>query len=155
MDAVTSRAIEYLKDRKIAYTLFTHPGPVSSLEQAARERGQQNGQVIRSILFRLHDDHFHMALVSGPRQVDWRKLRKHLATNRITMATPEEVIRVTGYRIGTVNPFGLPQSLPFLVDPRIKNFEYVSFGSGIPGVAIILKSDLALDAIAPFDWVEL
>jgi hypothetical protein len=41
-----------LAQMNIPHREFCHPGPVSSLEQAAAERGQQPEQVIRSILFR-------------------------------------------------------------------------------------------------------
>jgi len=46
----------------IPYWLFEHPRPPESLEQAARERGQTPGQVVRSILFRLSEGQFAMAL---------------------------------------------------------------------------------------------
>src|SRR3954454_11673666 len=61
---------------QIPYTVFTHPGPVNSLEQAASERGQQPEQVVRSLLFRLGEGDFAMVLMAGPAQVSWKVLRK-------------------------------------------------------------------------------
>ncbi|HMT21897.1 MAG TPA: hypothetical protein PKE20_11750, partial [Promineifilum sp.] len=51
-----------LHARGIPFREFRHPGPVSSLEQAAEERGQRPGQVVRSILFRLGQERFAMVL---------------------------------------------------------------------------------------------
>jgi len=101
-------ASQYLESRGIPYHFFQHAGPVSSLEQAAEERGQRPGQVVRSILFRLEENRFCLVLAGGPGQVSWPALRKHFNLRRLTMATPEEVLAVTGYRIGAVSPFGWP-----------------------------------------------
>ena len=125
----------------VAYRLFAHAGPVHSLEQAAAERGQRPQQVVRSIVFRLGRDRFAMVLVAGPAQVDWKTLRRHLGQSRLTMATADEVLAVTGYPIGAVGPFGLPQPLPIYIDDSVLAEAEISLGSGVRGVTVILHSD--------------
>jgi Cys-tRNA(Pro)/Cys-tRNA(Cys) deacylase len=56
------------------------------------------------------------------------------------MATEEEVLEMTGYRVGTVSPFGLPRPLRVLIDSSVLQEEEVSIGSGVRNTAIILKS---------------
>jgi Cys-tRNA(Pro) deacylase len=129
-----------LQELGIPHRVFTHIEPVISLEQAARQRGQRPSQVVRSILFRVGQDEFRMALVAGPAQVSWKTLRKHLGQSRLTMATEEEVLAVTGYAPGTVGPFGLPRPLKVLIDPGVLDEEEISLGSGMRGVAVILQS---------------
>lgn len=124
----------------IPHEVFRHAGAVESLEQAARERGQRAGQVVRSLVFRLGDDKFVMVLVAGPAQVSWKKLRQYLGQSRITMASEHEVFKVTGYKIGTVSPFGLRTPLRQLIDRSVLEEARVSIGSGIPNVGIILAS---------------
>lgn len=125
---------------KIPHTVFTHPGPVTSLEQAAAERGQQPDQVVRSLLFRLAEGDFAMVLMAGPAQVSWRALRKHFGQSRLTTATEEEVLAVTGYTRGAVAPFGLRQTVRILIDQGLLVQEVISMGSGIRGSAIILTT---------------
>jgi Cys-tRNA(Pro)/Cys-tRNA(Cys) deacylase len=129
-----------LEELGIPHRVFTHSGSVTSLEQAARERGQRPAQVVRSILFRTGQDEFMLALVAGPAQVSWKILRKYLGQSRLTMATEDEVLDVTGYLIGAVGPFGLPRRLRVLVDAGVLAEEEVSIGSGLRGTAVILKS---------------
>lgn len=136
---IHSPALSELDRKAVPYRLFIHKGPIASLEQAAAERGQEPGQVVRSILFRLAENSFCMALVAGPDQINWRGLRRHLNQSRLTMASPEEVLRVTGYKPGTVSPFGLPAPLPMLADPNVFQPEEISIGSGVRSVAIIMK----------------
>ena len=105
-----------LDELHVPYRLFVHAGPVHSLEQAARERQQLPDQVIRSIVFRVGKDEFLMVLMAGDRQIAWPALRRYLGQSRLTMATEDEVRRVTGYERGAVAPFGLPQPMRILVD---------------------------------------
>jgi Cys-tRNA(Pro)/Cys-tRNA(Cys) deacylase len=142
---------ETLKAMNIPHRLFRHPGPIHSLAQAARERGQQQEQIVRSILFRIAADEFVMVLIAGPQQINWRALRRYLGQPRMTMASKEEVLRVTGYQLGAVSPFGLPAPLRVLVDESVAAETEVSIGSGERGTTVILSSaDLlaALDACA-------
>jgi Cys-tRNA(Pro)/Cys-tRNA(Cys) deacylase len=125
----------------IPYRVFRHSGPVDSLEQAARERGQQPEQVIRSIVFRLGEGEFIMVLAAGPAQLSWPALRAYLGLSRITMASPAEVLSATGYRVGAVSPFGLPAPLRTLADEPVFSPDEVSLGSGVRGVALILRRD--------------
>jgi Cys-tRNA(Pro) deacylase len=139
----------------IPHRVFTHAGPVESLEQAARERGQEPGQVVRSILFRLKPGQYLMVLVAGPAQVNWKALRKHVGQSRISMATEEEVLEVTGYVTGAVGPFGLRQPLKVLVDTGVLTHEQVSIGSGMRGTAVILSSSDLLKGILGAEVVVL
>jgi Cys-tRNA(Pro) deacylase len=124
----------------VPYRVFEHLHPPESIEEAARERGQTPDQIIRSILFRYEKVNYFLVLMAGPGQISWRKLRLHLGISRISMATEGEVLAVTGYTVGTVSPFGLPYSIRILADISIFRSQEVSLGSGVRGVAIILKS---------------
>jgi Cys-tRNA(Pro)/Cys-tRNA(Cys) deacylase len=112
MNTPVTPALLELQARSITHRIFQHTGPVESLEQAARERGQRPEQVVRSLVFRRSDHDFVMVLMPGPGQVPWKALRRHFNTSRLTMASEEELLAVTGCRPGTVNPFGLPQPMP-------------------------------------------
>jgi Cys-tRNA(Pro) deacylase len=124
----------------IPYQVFRHVGPVHSLEHAAHERNQAPEQVVRSILFRTGEGQYTMVLVAGPQQISWPALRRFLGQSRLTMATAEEVLAVTGYQIGAVAPFGLPAPIPILLDESVLAQTEVSLGSGTRGVAIILRT---------------
>jgi Cys-tRNA(Pro)/Cys-tRNA(Cys) deacylase len=124
----------------VSHRVFHHENPVHSFEQAASDRGQKPGQVVRSILFRVQDGEYAMALVGGPGQISWKVLRKILGRSRISMASEDEVLDVTGYRVGTVGPFGLLKSVRMLIDSGVMKEDEVSIGSGMRNTAIILKS---------------
>jgi len=144
-----------LEQLGIPHRVFRHPNQVTSLVQAARERSQRPEQVVRSILFRTSDDKFMLALVAGPAQISWKALRRHLGQSRLTMATEEQVQIVTGYRVGTVSPFGIRRRLKVLIDLGVMEQLEISIGSGMPDTAIIIKSTDLRDALPDAEIVAL
>jgi Cys-tRNA(Pro) deacylase len=124
----------------IEHRVFIHGTPVHSFEEAASARSQRPEQVVRSILFQVQADEFVMVLMAGPAQVDWKKLRDRVKRSRVRMATEEEVLEVTGYRVGTVSPFGVKNQIKVMIDASVLKEEEISVGSGVRNTAIILKS---------------
>jgi Cys-tRNA(Pro) deacylase len=129
-----------LEKLNIPHRVFKHEQTLRSFEQAAAERNQRPEQIVRSILFQIRPDEFLMVLVAGPEQVDWKKLRQFVGRSRLRMATEEEVLQITGYRVGTVSPFGLKHPVRILIDESVLREEEVSLGSGVRQMAIIMKS---------------
>jgi Cys-tRNA(Pro)/Cys-tRNA(Cys) deacylase len=143
---------EALDKLGIPYQFFKHPGQVHSLEQAALERGQRPEQIIRSIVFRLPEGTFVMVLSAGAAQLSWSRLRDHLETKRMTMATPAEVQQQTGYQTGSVSPFGLPQPMRILVDNKVLEETEVSIGSGLRNTTVILSRDNLVRALGEVEY---
>ena len=144
-----------LTEMGIPHRVFTHEGPVHSLEQAAEERGQLPEQVIRSILFRVSAEDFVMVLMAGPQQIDWKALRRYLGEKRLTMADEAEMLRVTGYPRGAVAPFGLPQPVRILADESIFSQDEISIGSGVRGTTIIMTRTDLQQALGDVELVQL
>ena len=144
-----------LEKLNIPHRVFHHEKPLKSFEQAAEERNQRPEQIVRSILFQIRAEEFVMVLVAGREQVDWKRLRQFVGRSRIRMATEEEVLNVTGYRIGTVSPFGLKNPVRILIDESVLRQEELSLGSGMRQVAIIMKSVDLRSALQEADIVSL
>jgi Cys-tRNA(Pro)/Cys-tRNA(Cys) deacylase len=140
-----------LEEKQIPHRLFRHPGQIRSLEQAARERGQRPEQIVRSILFRISEDEFVMVLIAGPQQISWPALRSYLGHSRLTMASKEGVLAITGYPIGAVSPFGLPDPIRILVDRNVLAEEEISIGSGERNATVILRSEDLMRALGPVE----
>jgi Cys-tRNA(Pro) deacylase len=124
----------------IPHRIFRHETSVDSFEQAASDRNQRPEQVVRSILFQVRPEEFVMVLMAGREQVNWRSLRKLVGRSRLRMATEDEVLEVTGYRVGTVSPFGIRRQVRVLIDASVLREEEISIGSGVRHTAILLKS---------------
>lgn len=142
----------FLLERNLPFSVFRHSLPPKSIEQAASERGQSLNQVVRSILFKTPTGEFVMVLIAGPAQISWLKLRHYLGHSRLTMASQDEVLQMTGSLPGAVSPFGLPLPLRILADHNVLLQDTLSLGSGIRGTAIIIKSDILIKAIPAIEF---
>ena len=144
-----------LTDLGIPHTVFVHENPVRSLEQAAAERDQVPGQVVRSLLFRLGEGDYLMVLAAGPAQVSWKALRAYVGQSRLTMAGKDEVLAVTGYAIGTVSPIGMATPLRILVDPSVTAHAEISLGSGQRNTGIIMATADLMELLGDVEVVDL
>ena len=59
-----------------------------------------------------------------------RRVRKLMGVRRVSFASVDQTVEVTGMMIGGVTPFGLPSSVPIYVDEVIADLDYVILGSG-------------------------
>jgi prolyl-tRNA editing enzyme YbaK/EbsC (Cys-tRNA(Pro) deacylase) len=57
-------------------------------------------------------------------------VRREMGVRKASFAGPEPVRALTGMEIGGVTPFGLPPSLPVLVDARVMEPDWVILGGG-------------------------
>lgn len=130
-----------LDEKGVSYRFFRHPDKVRTLEQAARERGQRPEQVVRTIVFRLSEGEFVLVLIAGPGQISWAALREYLGVSRMSMASEEEILSITGYPIGAVSPLGLHKPVRTLVDRSLLRENELSIGSGIRHTTVILKRE--------------
>lgn len=121
-------------------------GPVSSLEEAARARGMEPAQIIKTMVVRRNADDYVFVLVPGDRVISWPKLRSHLDENRLSMPDAEEAQRVTGYRRGTITPLGSKRRLPVIADTRVTGT--VSIGAGEHGVSLTVSADDLVEALS-------
>ncbi len=144
-----------LEKLNIPHQVFMHETPVTSFEQAASDRNQRPEQIVRSILFQIRSDEFVMVLMAGPAQIDWKKLRQLVKRSRIRMASEDEVLEVTGYRVGTVSPFGMKNPVKVLIDASVLQEEEISIGSGVRSTAIILKTEDLRRALGEAEFVSL
>jgi Cys-tRNA(Pro) deacylase len=118
-------------------------GRVGSVEEAAEKRGVPVDRVIKSLVVRVSDGEFLLVLVPGDRVIDWPKLRAAVGASRMSMARADEAVAVTGYRPGTITPFGSKQELAVIADASMGGLA--SIGGGAPGVAINLDAQELID----------
>ena len=58
------------------------------------------------------------------------RVKKVMGVSRLSFALAEVTKEVTGMEIGGVNPFGLPEDLPLLIDSAVMEREEILLGAG-------------------------
>ena len=107
--------------------------PVVTSEEAARTRGFQLKQGIKSLLFTDGKNNWVIVDVPADRKADQKNVYREMgwSKNSSRMATPEEVIVITGCEIGSVPPFGHKTSVPILVDKSVYDNDESAFNVGL------------------------
>jgi Cys-tRNA(Pro)/Cys-tRNA(Cys) deacylase len=121
--------------------------PARDLAEAAERRGTTVDRILKTMVVRTGEDAYVIVLVPGDRVIDWGALRDHLGLRRLALADADQAYDATGYRRGTITPFGVAPALPVVVDAGAVGRGEVSVGAGVPGTAIHLDIDDLIDAV--------
>jgi Cys-tRNA(Pro) deacylase len=138
-------AFEALAAAGVAHRTIRYAS-VRSVEEAARARGVEVADVVKTIVVRRGADDFVFVLVPGDRVISWPKLRALLGVNRLSLPDAATAKDATGYERGTITPFGSTTPWPVVVDERIRG-RTITLGSGVHGVAVAVDSDEAMRAV--------
>lgn len=138
LDAVAASGVEH---RLVRFE------PARNLAEAAQRRGTTIDRILKTMVVRTGEGFYVVVLVPGDRVIDWAALREHLGLRRLALADEEQALEATGYRRGTITPFGITPALPIVVDNAVVGRGEVSVGTGVPGIAIHLDADALIDTV--------
>jgi Cys-tRNA(Pro)/Cys-tRNA(Cys) deacylase len=139
------RALAAVEAAGLVHRVVRH-GPVRSLEEAARARGVEPADVVKTMVVRRGEGDLLLVLVPGDREISWPKLRALLGVARLSMPDAEAARAATGYERGTITPFGSTTAWPVVADERLRGRQ-VTLGAGAHGVAVAVDADAALAAL--------
>jgi prolyl-tRNA editing enzyme YbaK/EbsC (Cys-tRNA(Pro) deacylase) len=125
------RAVAYatrLADLGITIDAREMAASTHTAQQAADAIGCPVEAIVKSLLFRAGDGHV-LVLASGPRRVD-TELVGALVGAPVSMASADEVKRVTGFSIGAVPPLAHATTLPTIVDETLLALDEVWAAAG-------------------------
>jgi len=104
---------------------------------AADAIGCELGQIVKSLVF-VVDDEPVLALVAGDRRGDAEAIAELLGGSAARLADAATVRSATGYAIGGVSPFDLPDDLVVLIDDSLTRFAEVHPAAGTPSSTVRL-----------------
>ena len=98
---------------------------------AASSLGCEVGANIKSLLFKT-DDTFSLCLIAGDKRVSLNKLKRIINKKDVSMASADEVKKITGFTIGGVSPGGHINNLTSIIDSSLERFENLYAAAGHP-----------------------
>jgi Cys-tRNA(Pro) deacylase len=139
------RALSAVVASGLEHTITRH-GRVGSLAEAARARGVEPRDVVKTLVVRRAEDDHVFVLVPGDREIAWPKLREVLGVSRLSMPDAATAQEATGYERGTITPFGSTTAWPVVADASLAGDpdRLISLGAGAHGVAVTLRAEAAL-----------
>ena len=123
------RVRHFLAPHGLADAVLTFDQSTKTAQAAADAVGCELGQIAKSIVF-LADGSPVLAIVAGDRRGDTAAIARETGAAEVRLAGPEAVRAATGYEVGGVSPFDLPDAVTVFVDATLTRFDTVLAAAG-------------------------
>jgi Cys-tRNA(Pro)/Cys-tRNA(Cys) deacylase len=120
-----------------------------SAEESASFQGIPLDALLKTIVVRRAEDDHVFVLVPGDREIDWPKLRSVLGVSRLSLPDRARAEEVTGYKVGTITPFGATSALPVILDASASGKDKVALGGGAHGLNVHLSAKSLQELLGP------
>jgi Cys-tRNA(Pro)/Cys-tRNA(Cys) deacylase len=138
---LTSHA--FLDQLNIPYSVRTFPASTSKgAASVAITLGLKEHQAIKTLIFETDAEECILIMVGGDQNVVSGHLKRAVGSRNVRLASPETVLKTTGYQIGSIPPFSwqLPGFRSFL-DADMMNESILAVGAGVWGNEILISPD--------------
>ena len=125
------RAEKSLKKFDPKISVITLDSSARTAKEAATSLGCEIGAIVKSLLFKTENT-FTLFLVSGDKRASLNKIKKTLNIRDASMATADDVKKVTGYTIGGVSPIGHLNKIDIFIDNSLERFNFLFAAAGHP-----------------------
>ncbi len=117
-----------LEQSGVQFEIIHHEKTIRTAQEGADYLGIEIGQTAPILILKSEKGHFSL-IKSGDRGlVDLHETSAVLGYGLLQLATPKEVLQITGYSIGTIPLVGLP--FPCILDRGLFRYPFVYGGTG-------------------------
>ena len=125
------RVEKILKDYDESQNIIVLETSARTALEAASSLGCKVGGIVKSLLFKTENS-FTLCLVAGDKRASLNRIKKALKIKDVSMASAEDVKKITGYTIGGVSPVGHLKKIEILIDKSLSRFNLLFAAAGHP-----------------------
>ncbi len=118
---------EFLRKNKIPAEIIEMPRLTKTAQQAADVLGIDINNIIKSVVFVTKSGSGIVAIVNGEKRVSFEKVEK-IVGETVNTASPDDVLRLTGYKAGAVPP--IDTGLRTIMDVNVMKNDFCYAGGG-------------------------
>ncbi len=125
------KVYEHLRELIIHFDYYEHP-PAPTVEIAMQYWKDLDAQHCKNLFFRNHKGNKHFLVILDCRyQLNIRDLEQRLKQGKLTLASPERMIKYLAITPGSVSPFGLihdtQNHVHVFLDQNLRKADSISF----------------------------
>ncbi len=128
MDEYREKLRKFMQDNGIRADHLSFKKSCHSVEKAAKVANANTTDFVKNICMIDSQGNLVVAIVKGEDRVSLSRVAKILNTERVRIASPDEILEKTGYPCGGVPSFGYHTK--FLIDTKVMEKETVYSGGG-------------------------
>ena len=125
------RVEKILKDFDETQNIIVLEASARTALEAASSLGCEVGAIVKSLLFKTEKS-FTLCLIAGDKRASLNRIKKALKIKDASMASAEDVKKITGYTIGGVSPIGHLKKIEILIDKSLSRFNLLFAAAGHP-----------------------
>jgi len=126
----------YLSNAGVDYKAHAVEGLTPTCQDAADQLQVPLSTIIKTIVFTDEKNSAIIAILTGDRRVDRRKLSTVVGASKVKIASPETTKSLTGFEVGVMPPVGHKDKLTTVIDQNVMRLDKVYGGDGVPKVLI-------------------
>ena len=145
MAEYSQRLKDVLLSKNLWHRFIEFSEPVKTVEQAGRKVPVE--KIVKSIVMVDSDGNPLLAIVKAESMVSFRKIKKLLEVKDVRLASPEEVLKHSGFPAGGVPPLNSISRV--LLDPEVLKSETCIAGGGDVNKLMEMKTKDVVDTLRP------
>jgi len=120
----------YLDGHGVNYKLHVVNGPTMTAQDAANQLHVPLDTIIKSILFTDEKQTPILAILTGDKRADRKKLASVVGASKVRIGTPEATRELAGFEVGVMPPVAHKNRIVTVIDQKVMSFNKVYGGSG-------------------------
>ena len=125
------RVEKILKDFDESQNIIVLETSARTALEAASSLGCEVGAIVKSLLFKTENS-YTLCLIAGDKRASLNRIKKALKIKDASMASAEDVKKITGHTIGGVSPIGHFKKIEILIDKSLSRFNLLFAAAGHP-----------------------
>ncbi|MHA2245970.1 MAG: aminoacyl-tRNA deacylase [Candidatus Hodarchaeales archaeon] len=138
---------QYIDENGLRAEIITLGASTTTVDESVKALGCESEEIIKSIIVVASTNEYYLVILQGNRKIRTKKLKKLLNVKDVKLASPEQVKKVTGYKVGDVPPISV--ELPVILDELVIEGKKLYGGGGAPTKLMTITVDELLDCTHP------
>jgi len=144
VENVLEKLIALFTESGARFRVVEHPQNGKSSLSVSEIRGTELGQGAKALVTHIKGNGVNLyclAVLPADRQADLSKIAAHFGARRASLASPDEVMELTGCVPGSVPPVSFHEKLVLVIDPSLyERYEEIAFNAGRLDHSIIISA---------------
>ena len=136
-------AHQFLDGRNVPYQRLSFPPETGKgAANVAQALGYNESQMVKTLVFETGAGEHVLVMLGGDKNAISGNLKRAIGSRDIRLASPDKVMEVTGYAIGSIPPFHWqPPGFRTFVDSCLMDEEVLGVGAGVWGQEIMITPE--------------
>jgi prolyl-tRNA editing enzyme YbaK/EbsC (Cys-tRNA(Pro) deacylase) len=139
-DNIPKKVVDLIESKEVDAKIVQHESVVTC-NDVQEFLNISKSLIVKCILFEDKRKNYVLAVVSGDKTVDLKKVESSLLMKKLHVVDPKQIESITGYPLGAVPPFAHIDNIRIIIDKNLIIQDRLYCGTGNPHFSFILSGE--------------